>query len=436
MKKQRTINNTYIEIQGSKATIVGNYDYYKLNKELTFLSPNYWFSPSFKAGRWDGKIRFLKNNTFPVGFINSRVLKILDKDTKVNYIGSYPKIDINSLVDFLKKSNARDYQIKAVICGIKDKIGIINLAANAGKSICIAGIISAFPQSEFLVLAHRIDIISELKETFDKFLVNQNYELTTFQSAQKLDLTQFEGILVDETQTVAANTFYKIINGCTNANLRLGFSATPYRSDGKDYYIEAAVGTPIIQIKQSELIKRGISVKPKIYLIPFKVDFIDDTEYTKSEDMLINSKTRNNIIANLCKNKNEVMILFRRYQHGELLQNLIPNSVYVDGKDSKAKRDKIKKDFISGKIKVLLSSNILDTGVNLPNIKTLILAWAGKNEHGLIQKIGRALRSSKNKVTVDIFTFYESGNKYFDKHSEIRLDTLIKEGYEVEIYKI
>ena len=174
----------------------------------------------------------------------------------------------------------------------------------------------------------------------------------------------------------------------------------------------------------------------KLYLIPFKVDFLEGHSYQKAEDLLINNNKRNQIIANLCKDKHEVVILFRKYEHGDKLHKLIPGSVYLDGRDSRDKRDKIKKDFVSGKIKVLLSSNIFDKGVNLKNIKTLILAWAGKSPFGLTQKIGRAVRNCKDKDSVDIFCFAESGNKYFDNHTKIRIDELVNENYDVEIYKI
>jgi superfamily II DNA or RNA helicase len=66
---------------------------------------------------------------------------------------------------------------------------------------------------------------------------------------------------------------------------------------------------------------------------------------------------------------------------------------------------------------------------------TLILTWAGKSPHGLIQKIGRAVRTCEGKTGVDIFCFGEMGNKYFDKHTKIRIGKLVDDGYDVEILK-
>jgi len=47
--------NTKIKINCSKAYITGYYDYMKVDEALTFKSPNYWFSPAYKNGHWDGK---------------------------------------------------------------------------------------------------------------------------------------------------------------------------------------------------------------------------------------------------------------------------------------------------------------------------------------------------------------------------------------------
>jgi superfamily II DNA or RNA helicase len=198
--------------------------------------------------------------------------------------------------------------------------------------------------------------------------------------------------------------------------------------------IEAAVGQPIAEIGQQELVARGISVKPKIRVIPFKVMNFGGG-YADVEEMLVHSTARNEIIAELARGKSQVVILFRRLDHGKLIHGLLPGSVYVDGQYPQGIREKIKQDFIDGKTSILISSNIFDTGVNLPNMTTLILAWSGKSPHGLVQKIGRAVRSSKGKTGVDIWCFGEMGNSYLDKHTKIRIGKLVDDGYDVEIWK-
>ncbi len=423
-----------IQVNGNKAEIIGKFNNQIIEEALTFKVPNYWFAPAYRKGHWDGRIHYLKGTTFPVGFIH-RIQKLVPS---VEIVGNFPTINVVSLAEYIKKANVkqypREYQYEAIKMAVGKKLGIIKLATNAGKGRVIAGIVSAFPSMEFLILAHRKDIIAEIKKECTEFLTRSNYELSTFQSAKNYDLSQFGGVLVDECSSVAAQTFYNIVGGCVNANIRIGFSATPERSDGKDYMIEAAVGQPISEIEQIELVKRGISVKPKIFVIPFKVSHFSGG-YTKVEDMLINNTDRNDIISKLAKGKKQVVILFKRHNHGKLIHGLIPGSVYVDGTFAQSIREKIKQDFIDGKIDCLVSSNIFDTGVNLPNMTTLILAWSGKSPHGLIQKIGRAVRVFKGKTGVNIFCFGERGNSYFDKHTKIRIGKLVDDGYDVEIYK-
>ena len=99
--KKKLINNTRIIIHGSKATIVGNYDVFKLDKELTFKSPNYWYSPAYRSGRWNGDIKFLKGNTFSIGFLN-RVMEIV-KNAKIEH--HQPMVDIISQAKFFKNTN-------------------------------------------------------------------------------------------------------------------------------------------------------------------------------------------------------------------------------------------------------------------------------------------------------------------------------------------
>lgn len=426
-----------IEVSGPLARIEG-VSSFDVDKVLTFTMPNYWFSPKFQRRVWDGKIRFLRRGCFPIGFIN-RVKRSLDIPVIVEG-NTRVECDLDALDEYLKRAKARDYprdyQAAAIKEGIKEGLGIINLAANAGKSRCIGGIIAAFPKLNFLVLAHRIDILSEINETLKKFLPEaENYTLSTFQSAKKLDLEVFDGVLVDEAHVSAAKTFYQLISKCINATIRLGFTATPKRGDGLGFYVEAVLGEVIYVITQEELIKRGISIKPKIHLIPFKIPFVENENYIDAETMLINCKERNQLIADLIKNRDEVLILFRRIEHGKILEQLIEGSVRLDGDTPQASREKIKKDFKRKLIRVLLASSIFDAGVNLPNIKTLFLAWGGKSPVALIQRVGRALRNDEGKHMVDIFAIHEIGNKYFREHARRRLEQFYEMHFSIEIWK-
>ncbi len=427
-----------IEAVGPLARIEG-VSSFDVDKILTFTSPNYWFSPAYRRKVWDGKIHFLKGKGFPVGFVN-RVKNNLT--VPVDVIQYHPdEFDPEALDRYLvraeiKNNKKRDYQEAAIKKGAKERLGIISLAANAGKGRVIGGIITAFPNSNFLILANRTDVLSEINETIQEFLpLAENYTLSTFQSATKLDLEVYDGVLVDEAHVSAAKTFYQLISKCVNATIRLGFTATPKRGDGLGFYIEAALGEVICTISQEELIKRGISAKPKIYLIPFKVPFIENDDYKTAEDMLVKCKERNQLLADVIKDRDEVLVLFKWREHGKLLEDLIEGSVRIDGTTPQAERNKVKKAFKKGLIRVLLASSILEAGVNLNNIKVLLLAWGGKSPIELPQKIGRGVRIDEGKNSVDIIALHEGGNRYFKEHSKRRLEQFVDMGFELEVMK-
>ncbi len=427
-----------IEAVGPSARVEG-VSLFDVDKILTFTMPNYWFSPAYRRHVWDGKIHFLKGKWFPAGFVN-RVRSNLAVPTDV--VWHHPDVyNLGALEEYLKRAEIkdnpeRDYQEAAIKKGAKERLGIISLAANAGKGRCIGGIVAAFPNSNFIILANRTDVLSEINEALQEFLPGaENYTLCTFQSAKKFDLEIYDGVLVDEAHVSAAKTFYQMIAKCINATIRLGFTATPKRGDGLGFYIEAALGEVICTISQKELIKRGISAKPKIYLIPFEVPFTENDDYKSAESMLTNCKERNQLIANILKDKDEVLVLCKRREHGRLLEELIEGSVRIDGTTPQSERDKVKKDFKKGLIRVLLATSILEAGVNLPNIRTLFLAWGGKSPIELPQKIGRGVRITEGKDEVDVFALYEIGNRYFREHSKRRIEQFAEMGFEMEVMK-
>ncbi len=143
-----------VEKQGQVARIASGISVFDVAKILTFTFPNYWFSPKFKRKQWDGRVRFLRGKLFPVGFVD-RIVENLSIPVEVVDLNNRCVFDAESFHDFVKKANLddpiRDYQFHATLTGIARKIGIINLAANAGKGRCIAGILSAFPDGLYSI---------------------------------------------------------------------------------------------------------------------------------------------------------------------------------------------------------------------------------------------------------------------------------------------
>ena len=89
--------------------------------------------------------------------------------------------------------------------------------------------------------------------------------------------------------------------------------------------------------------------------------------------------------------------------------------------------------FKEGSLKILLSSSILDEGIDIERIDTLVLASARKSRRQILQRIGRGLRRKRGENVVDIIDFFDLDGKYLEKHSRERLKLYKKEKFDIII---
>jgi superfamily II DNA or RNA helicase len=155
------------------------------------------------------------------------------------------------------------------------------------------------------------------------------------------------------------------------------------------------------------------------------------------DQAIVHNKERNKKIIELIKeNDIPTLVLVKIIEHGEELQNLIPGSIFVNGKDTSPKeRMRVIEAFEKGEIKVLISSNIFNEGVSITNIHMLIIASAMKGYTETSQKLGRSLRIGEGKKTALVFHFYDAGNRFTEKHSKRRASIYKKNGFKVSVEK-
>ena len=124
-------------IKNTRSKIIGltNKQAAQLSSHLAVQVPNFYFTPSYKAGSWDGKEYFLSRpaNTFPTGlcprvisFIKEMYeLPVFIKDERVNPLAIEP------IVHFGAKS-LRDYQIETI-----NKVGSNMLSGKYEKNVTV-----------------------------------------------------------------------------------------------------------------------------------------------------------------------------------------------------------------------------------------------------------------------------------------------------------
>jgi len=117
------INESWVNLQGDYDEIL------TISNHFTFMAPNYRWSPKYKAGIWDGKIRLMqRNGNLPIGLYPrlKTLLKQLNIEFKNNFKKTSIKLTKEQLHSFIDKEiksdiKIRDYQEKAVIAAFGDQ---------------------------------------------------------------------------------------------------------------------------------------------------------------------------------------------------------------------------------------------------------------------------------------------------------------------------
>lgn len=346
------------------------------------------------------------------------------------------------LKSFLPNFDYVEHQVRGLQALLKTNKGIVMAPTSAGKSSLMAAWLK-LTNLPTLILTDRATLGAQLAQDFrDKGIdcgfcsgngVRQGFcMVSTIQSVKKLDVSRFQMVLVDECHRSSSKSFQDFLAsfGCP---LKYGFSASPSNGNLLDFArIRQQLGSIIIQIKSNELMDNGVMAKAKINLV--KIDCPETFDYPSANDLgIVHNKARNEVIKNIVEKHREegyICILVSILEHGKELNEVIPGSAYLKGEDPLNKRMEIINKFNNGEIPVLIGTNILQEGISISNMKTLIMASGGKAVTATIQRIGRVLRITKEKRQGVFYDFIDAGNKYLFKHSKQRLSLYKKEGYD------
>ena len=188
-----------------------------------------------------------------------------------------------------------------------------------------------------------------------------------------------QAIIVDEAH-LAAIVIETLANHASRAYYRFGLSATPWREDNQEIRLEGCMGRKLIEVSPTFLINRGFLVPPRIYMIPIKhteeVSNYADS-YTKH---ITKCWERNYRIKQFAEAFQEagrpVMIIVDRVEHGNILEAMIKNSVFVPGSDKgEDDPDDQEQDYRRRMLNscesndiILIGTQWLNTGIDAPAI--------------------------------------------------------------------
>lgn len=445
-----------------------------LDEHLAFHSPGYVFSSKFKSGLWDGYYHLYKklSGKFASGLLNEVVRLIKSQtdepieiiDNRIRPAASKPIR--KALIPDASFSALRDYQIQAVLNMIKAEHCIVKAATNAGKTEMFADVIRQLNLSTVILVnrkelmyqtaerLHRrlgvpVGMIGDGKSDIQKITVAMITSLTSKSNTANryssrlvvkpacVKLLKYDVLVLDECHNIT-DARIKWFVQTSKAYYRFAVSGTPLLNDElTNKQLIGQFGEVAFEITNTELIDQGVSSKPTYLFYDVGVQLQHISDYREAYDLGIVMSTYRNTIIKIAvdvMSHLHTLIIVKEIEHGHQLQHLIPNSTFIHGSKTSEVRMQTLKDFKVGKIKVLISSTILDEGADIPNIEFLVLAAGLKSAKRQLQRIGRGLRK-KDSNKIIILDFLDSGNEYLMQHSLQRVKTVKKENFDVRLLK-
>ncbi len=425
----------------------------RLANSLKFEVPYARYMPQYKLGRWDGKVAFF--GVGGTGYVNH-----LDTITSVLHKCNVEIVDIEDkrqTVDLKfdpitadywgdktwpkghpaegEKIVLRDYQVEVINNFLENPQSLQEVATGAGKTIITAtlsNITDTYGRS--LVIVPNKSLVTQTEEDYincgldvgvyfgDRKELGKTHTICTWQSLNILDkkskngeailsLAEFlEGvstIIIDEVHQAKAEVLKKLLTqNLRNAPIRWGLTGTIPKEKFEFESIHASLGPVIGQVTAKELQDKGVLSNCHVNVVQL-IDTVAHKNYQEELKYLVTNKDRIDYIGkllNTISQSGNTLILVDRISAGELLQQLIPNSVFVKG-DVKLKNRKEAYDEINqGTNHVVIATyGVASVGINIPRIFNLVLIEPGKSFVRVIQSIGRGVRKAKDKDFVQIW---------------------------------
>ena len=353
----------------------------------------------------------------------------------------------------------RDDQKILVTSALNTNRGVITAPMGTGKTVLIAAIISAFSRAKVLFLCHTLTLLKQTQKEFDNYNLkdssiisgankntnNSKIIVSTVQSFSKPELlnnlyNKFDIVFIDECHHVStAHGLYAQTLTRLTAPRRYGFTATiPTGAEAK-FSLEGLVGPIIGNFSINEAIDQEILAIPKIELLPIptcpgiKDLYRYNDIYTTA---IVEYRKRNRIIIEKAITLNSegksVLVYITKIEHGERLMEIADllktPFVFVRGELDSETREKIRLALDDKKILNAVATTVWSEGVNIPSLDCILFAGGGKSELALLQKLGRALRKTKQKTEATIIFPLDSG-KYLSEHCISGLKTFIEKGW-------
>jgi superfamily II DNA or RNA helicase len=271
------------------------------------------------------------------------------------------------------------------------------------------------------------------KKTNDQ-LLKDIIEKVNKHNAQRLKMIDFlatiEFVIFEEAHEAGGDEYYRVGMALKNAHYRLSLTGTAFQREAQEdnFRLMAVSGLVGIEISEKLLIDRGILATPVFTYLPVAdvKGLFRSSPYVKGYKLgIVENEGRTQKIIDTTTYLSEygltAIVLVNRKAHGESIKRkLITAGLKVNfiyGDKSQEERQNALNKLGKGVIDVLIGTSILDVGVDVPSVGSIILAGGGKSEIANRQRVGRGLRRKKiGPNYCFVFDFMDSQNSHIKTH--------------------
>jgi len=226
---------------------------------------------------------------------------------------------------------------------------------------------------------------------------------------------RFGLLICDECHHVPAQTF-KTVAIAVRAPYRLALSATPKRYDANESLVFFTCGKVVYTANYQELVNLKLASPLRFYRIYVNltsdevmqyssVDSSNIFSFTKLAKIAYRAERKYSVLRKLLeKLKNRKIIIFTQYvdqaeRANKVAKEVMKSALLVGNTKD---REKIFERFKSGKLNCIVSTTVLDEGIDVPDADVAVILSGSGSERQLMQRIGRVLRYREGKVATVI----------------------------------